>query len=84
MTQFEQDAAGNTVLSACWSVVGKDGAVMAMRRSSYKSAGAPADAAGTGNSGSGRPYDAIAAAMSRDLESLSRDIAAAITGLKAS
>ena len=84
VTQFQQDADGNTVLSAFWSVVGKDGAVMTMRRATYKSAGAQAGATGAGDSGSGRPYDAIAAAMSRDLESLSRDIAAAITGLKGS
>jgi uncharacterized lipoprotein YmbA len=88
VTQFEQDAGGNTVLSAFWSVVGKDGAVLTMRRSSYKSAGAQpgsqAGAATTSDSGSGRPYDAIAAAMSRDLEALSRDIATAIAGLKGS
>jgi uncharacterized lipoprotein YmbA len=55
VTQFQQDAAGNTVLSAFWSVVGKDGAVMAMRRSSYKSAGARPARPGPGNPAAAAP-----------------------------
>jgi hypothetical protein len=52
-----------------------------MRRSSYSTgAGAPAGSTAL-LGGAGRPYDAIVAAMSQDLELLSRDIAAAIAGL---
>jgi uncharacterized lipoprotein YmbA len=80
---FEADAAGNAILSVFWSVVdAKTGAVAVMRRSSYSTgAGAPAGSAAL-LGGAGRPYDAIVAAMSQDLELLSRDIAAAIAGLR--
>ncbi len=95
VTQFEQDADGKTVLSAFWSIVNpKDGSVMMMRRSTYRDPGAPLPspaAAETGSaaaSGNGPPavdpYDAVAAAMSRDLAALSRDIAGAIAELKSS
>jgi uncharacterized protein len=94
VTQFEQDADGKTVLSAFWSIVNpNNGNVLTMRRSTYREAGAPAAASGSatasgsaaaGGSSTSDPYNAVAAAMSRDLEALSRDIAAAIAGLKAS
>jgi uncharacterized protein len=92
VTQFEQDADGKTVLSAFWSIVNpNNGNVLEMRRSTYREAGAPTPAsAATANgpagasSSSSDPYDAVAAAMSRDLQALSRDIAAAIAGLKGS
>ena len=92
VTQFEQDADGKTVLSAFWSIVNPNsGNVLAMRRSTYREPGAPAPSAapangsaGAGGAGASDPYDAVAAAMSRDLEALSRDVAAAIADLKGS
>ena len=80
ISRFEQDKDGNTVLNAFWSIVNPtDGTVLLMRRSSYtQPAGAPA------SSDSARPFDAQAAAMSRDLASLSHDIATAITALRGS
>jgi uncharacterized lipoprotein YmbA len=93
VTQFEQEANGRTVLSAFWSIVNpKNGHVLTMRRTTYHDAGAPtptpanasAGTATTGVSGTADPYDAVAAAMSRDLAALSRDIAAAIAALKVS
>jgi len=92
VTQFEQDADGKTVLSAFWSIVNPNsGDVLTMRRSTYREPGAPAPSAATANGSAGAggasasdPYDAVAAAMSRDLEALSRDIAAAIADLKGS
>jgi uncharacterized protein len=93
-TQFEQDADGKTVLSAFWSIVDpNNGNVLTMRRSTYREAGAPAaaSAAATASgspaadgSSTSYPYNAVAGAMSRDLEALSRDIAAAINTLKTS
>jgi uncharacterized lipoprotein YmbA len=83
---FEADAEGNAVLSVFWSVTdAKTGAVSVMRRSSYsiKAAGGPPSASGITLPGdAGKPYDAIVAAMSKDLELLSRDIAAAIGGVR--
>ena len=80
ISRFEQDKDGNAVLNLFWSIVGKDGAVLLMRRSSYtQPAGEPAS-----QSDNARPFDAQAAAMSRDLALLSHDIATAITGLKGS
>jgi len=70
--KFEQDTDGAAVLDAFWSLVNPDNdKVLLMRRSSYRDTGAPAASAG-GN------YDAIAAAMSRNLDALCRDIAQAI------
>ena len=80
ISRFEQDKDGNAVLNVFWSIVGKDGTVLLMRRSSYtQPAGEPAS-----QSDNARPFDAQAAAMSRDLALFSHDIAAAITGLKGS
>ena len=80
ISRFEQDKDGNAVLNVFWSIVNKDGTVLLMRRSSYtQPAGEPAS-----QSDNPRPFDAQAAAMSRDLALLSHDIATAITGLKGS
>src|SRR5215472_5830074 len=80
ISRFEQDKDGNAVLNVFWSIVNKDGTVLLMRRSSYtQPAGEPAS-----QSDNARPFDAQAAAMSRDLALLSHDIATAITGLKGS
>src|SRR5262249_31625694 len=80
ISRFEQDKDGNTVLNAFWSIVNPtDGTVLLMRRSSYTQ---PAGAVASNDAENARPYDAQAAAMSRDLALLSRDIATAITGLK--
>ena len=91
VTQFEQDADGRTVLSAFWSIVNPtDGRVLAMHRTTYRETGgssAPSEqtAAASGASAARTDgYDAIAAAMSRDLATLSRDIATAIASLKTS
>ena len=80
ISRFEQDKDGNAVLNVFWSIINpKDGTVLLMRRSSYsQSAGEPASS----QSDNPRPFDAQAAAMSRDLALLSNDIATAITGLK--
>ena len=80
--RFDQDKDGNAVLNVFWSIINpKDGTVLLMRRSSYsQSAGEPASS----QSDNPRPFDAQAAAMSRDLALLSNDIATAITGLKGS
>jgi len=82
ISRFEQDKDGNAVLNVFWSIINpKDGTVLLMRRSSYsQSAGEPASS----QSDNPRPFDAQAAAMSRDLALLSSDIATAITGLKGS
>lgn len=85
VTRFEQDNDGSTVLSAFWSIVNpNDGAVLLMRRSTYRSAGDPPGTGGSKTPEDAYPYDAVVAAMSRDLELLSRDVAATITRLKAS
>ena len=79
ISRFDQDKDGNAVLNVFWSIINKDNTVLLMRRSSYtQSSGEPA------SNQSDRPFDAQAAAMSRDLALLSHDIATAITGLKGS
>jgi uncharacterized lipoprotein YmbA len=80
ISRFEQDKDGNAVLNVFWSIVNpKDGTVLLMRRSSYtQPAGAPASS----EADNPRPFDAQAAAMSRDLALFSRDVATAITALK--
>jgi uncharacterized protein len=78
--RFEQDKDGNAVLNVFWSIVNpKDGAVLLMRRSSYTQ---PAGALASSDADNARPYDAQAAAMSRDLALLSRDVTAAIMTLR--
>jgi uncharacterized protein len=91
ITRFERDADGSTVLSVFWSILDpNDGKVLLMRRSTYRDAttvpsGTPA-AQGTEAQGAQAQttevYDAIAAAMSRNLEKFSRDVTAAILSLK--
>ena len=88
VASFEQDVDGSSVLTAYWSIVDpRSGKPKLMRRSSYRDrsdSAPPSTAAGTetGQGGGARPYDAIVAAMSRNLEALSRDIAGAISSLK--
>jgi len=88
MVNFEQDVDGSSVLVAYWSIVDpRSGKAKLMRRSTYRdsSGAAPAGTAastGTSQGGGARPYDAVVAAMSRNLEALSRDIASAISSLK--
>lgn len=78
VTRFEQDPDGSSVLDVFWSLEKPiDGKVILMRRSSYREAETTVAAIGSAQ-GAARSYDAVAAAMSRNLETLSRDIAAAI------
>lgn len=82
ITRFEKDVDGSVVLDAFWTIVdAKGGSVLVMRRSSYHDNAAPASAGGAESTPGARPYDALVAAMSRDLEGLSKDIAAAIKPL---
>jgi len=85
VTKFEQADDGSTVLSAFWSITNpSDGTVLQMHQSTYRDAGEAGEAGGQTTTAGARPYDAVVAAMSRDLGALSRDIAAAIKVLKAS
>ncbi len=79
--KFEEQPDGNTMLDTFWSLVDpSNGKVLVTRRSSYQAAGGSSQ---TGHSAATqRPYDAVAAAMSRDLGDLSRDIGREITALK--
>ncbi len=80
VARFEQDVDGSIVLDVFWSVANPtDGSPMQMRHSVYRDDGAKA----TFGSAGGAHFEAVAAAMSRDLESLSRDIAKAIGAAKA-
>jgi uncharacterized lipoprotein YmbA len=73
MTQFEQDPNGGATLDVFWSLINpSSGKILLMRRSTYQENGAPSA------SGPAETHAAAAAAMSRALEALSRDIAAAI------
>ena len=82
--RFEEQPDGNTVLDAFWSLLDvRDGKVIVIRRSSYQATGAATQTTQPVN-GSERPYDAVAAAMSRDLGDLSRDISREIMALKGS
>jgi uncharacterized lipoprotein YmbA len=88
MVNFEQDADGTSLLTAYWSILDpRKAEVKLMRRSTYRDggdAGQPTSgSAGASQKGGPHPYDAIVAAMNRNLEALSRDIADAITSLKA-
>jgi uncharacterized protein len=83
ITRFERDVDGSTVLSVFWSIVDpNDGKVLVMRRSTYRDAMKTAVTSGPASPQDAKAYDAIAAAMSRDLEKLSRDIATAVMSLK--
>jgi uncharacterized lipoprotein YmbA len=82
---FEQDADGTSVLSASWSIVDPaTGKVRLMRRSTYRDASGQvppgsAEEPVTGKEHTDRPYDGVVAAMSRNLATLSQDIAVAIS-----
>jgi len=88
VVNFERDVDGSSRLTAYWSIVDpRKPEVKLMRRSTYRDAGERSQSTSGPTSGSekagSRPYEAIAAAMSRNLEALSRDIADAVTRLKA-
>ena len=62
-------------LDAFWRLVSLSSSkVLVMRRSIHRVSGAPVETTGSG-AADARSYDAVAAAMSRDLETLSHDIA---------
>ncbi len=67
VTRFEGDADGNALLTARWSIFGKGGRELLVRKRSRFS-----EPAG------GQDYQALVAAMSRTLANLSREIATAI------
>lgn len=80
---FEADAAGASTLDARWSVIDvRNQKVLVMARSHYRQAAE----AGTGAdpAEAGIDYEAIAAAMSRDVASFAREIADRIKTLPAS
>jgi uncharacterized protein len=88
VASFEQDVDGTSLLTAYWSIVDpRTGKVRLMRRSTYRDTSKTPRPDTTGSAGTilsdgARPYDAIVAAMSRNLEALSRDIAAAISSMR--
>jgi uncharacterized lipoprotein YmbA len=88
VANFEQDVDGTSLLTAYWSIVDpRSGKVRLMRRSTYRDTSETArpdtaNSAGAIVGGGARPYDAIVAAMSRNLEALSRDIAGAISSMR--
>jgi uncharacterized protein len=84
VAKFEQDADGTIVLDAFWRLVNPSaGKTLVMRRSIYREDGTPVVTTGSG-AAAARSYDAVAAAMSRDIAALSRDIASEISGRKGS
>jgi len=75
VAKFEQEPDGGIVLDAFWRLVSLSSSkVLVMRRSIHRVSGAPVETTGSG-AADARSYDAVAAAMSRDLETLSHDIA---------
>ena len=83
VAKFEQEADGNTTLDAFWRLVNpSNGKVVVMRRSIYRVNGVPIAVTDSGETAA--RYDSVAAAMSRDLETLSRDIAGEIKGKRGS
>jgi uncharacterized protein len=85
ITQFEQDANGGAALDVFWSLIDpSSGKILLMRRSTYQENGAPGASGGSGDTGRAEAHGAAAAAMSRDLAALSRDIATAIRQQRAS
>lgn len=72
MVRFDQNAAGTITLIARWSLYGRDGRdLVAMKKARFSIAAGSTD------------YTATVAALSRALADLSRDIAAAIRGARA-
>jgi uncharacterized protein len=88
VASFEQDVDGSSLLTAYWSIVDpRNAKVKLMRRSSYRDTRDTARPDTTGSAdtilgGGTRPFDGIVAAMSRNLEALSRDIASAISSMR--
>jgi hypothetical protein len=73
VTQFLGELGGDASLTALWTVLGKNGKeVMARKKSIFRQPTKSND------------YDGFAAAMSQNLASLSREIAATITNLSQS
>ena len=73
VVNFEQDVDGSSLLTAYWSIVDpRKSEVKLMRRSTYRDAGgttlSATGSAGASQKESSRFYDAIVAAMSRNLE----------------
>jgi uncharacterized protein len=88
VVNFEQDVDGSSLLTISWSILDpRKPEVKLMRRSTYRDGGdtgqSTSGSAGASQKGGPHPYDTIVAAMSRNLEALSRDIADGITRLKA-
>jgi uncharacterized lipoprotein YmbA len=80
ITKFEQDVDGSIVLDVFWSILNPaNNKVLLRRHSSYREA--LASAGRSGSAAGGNVYDAVVAAMSRDLAALSRDIVTGITKL---
>jgi hypothetical protein len=80
IARFERDISGSVVLDVFWTVSNPlDATTMKMRHSVYRDDGAKSAIIGIdGATDSPAPFEAVAAAMSRDLEALSRDIAKTI------
>jgi uncharacterized lipoprotein YmbA len=80
VTAFESESNGRSVLDARWSIVdARQQSVLAMARSSLRED----IASGPGAASQAVDYEAVAAAMSRNVAALGRDIAARITALAA-
>ena len=80
ITKFEKDVDGSTVLDAFWSILNPvNNKVLLRRHSSYRQA--VTTAGRSSGAGARQTYDAVVAAMSRDLGALSRDIATEIAKL---
>jgi uncharacterized protein len=83
---FEQDVDGSSLLDVYWSLIEpRTGRVKLRRHATYREPGGPPITEAQARSSGGllgeskaRPYDAVVAAMSRNLAALSRDIAKAI------
>ncbi|MEE9549424.1 MAG: PqiC family protein [Candidatus Binatia bacterium] len=77
VTRFEASAGGDSLLTARWSIMGKNGKKLILRRKSKFNE----PLAGGGEAGGRQDFKATVSAMNRALESLSREIAEAIKGL---
>ena len=77
VTRFEASAGEDCLLTARWSIMGKNGKKLILRRKSKFNE----PLAGGGDPGGRQDFKATVSAMNRALESLSREIADAIKGL---
>ena len=77
VTRFEASAGGDSQLISRWSIMGKNGKKLILRRKSKFSE----PIAVGGDPGGRQDFKATVSAMNRALESLSREIAEAIKGL---